>query len=158
MNIRRVFMLTVSHIAFAGVGFAAGIYALPILIAPDAPDVQEIDTIAAGAIFNGEFRRDLKDSDSFHWGEGLVSVTNDAISHRGKLAPGPDYKLYLSPDFVETEADFNRLKTTMVRIGDIETFDSFVVPVPATIDITQYSTVVVWCETFGQFITAAEYQ
>ena len=53
MNIRRVFMLTVSHIAFAGVGFAAGIYALPILIAPDAPDVQEIDTIAARAIFNG---------------------------------------------------------------------------------------------------------
>lgn len=158
MNIRRLLILTVSHMAFAGVGFAMGIYALPILIAPGAPDAQEINTIAAEALFNGEFRRDLKDSDSFHWGEGLVSVANDVISHRGKLAPGPDYKLYLSPEFVETEADFNRLKTTMVRIGDIKTFDNFVVPVPSTIDITQYSTVVVWCETFGQFITAAEYQ
>lgn len=157
MNIRRLLMLTVSHMAFAGVGFAMGIYALPILIAPGAPDAQEINTIAAEALFNGEFRRDLKDSDSFHWGEGLVSVAHDVISHRGRLAPGPDYKLYLSPEFVETEADFNRLKTTMVRIGDIKTFDNFVVPVPSTIDITQYSTVVVWCETFGQFITAAEY-
>ena len=89
MDIRRVIILTVSHIAFAGIGFAAGIYTLPILIAPDAPDVQEINTIAADALFNGEFRRDLKDSDSFHWGEGLVSVTNDAISHRGKLALRP---------------------------------------------------------------------
>ncbi len=158
MDIRRVIILTVSHIAFAGIGFAAGIYTLPILIAPDAPDVQEINTIAADALFNGEFRRDLKDSDSFHWGEGMISVTNDVISHRGKLAPGPDYKLYLSPEFVETEADFNRLKTTMVRVGDIRTFDNFIVPVPSTVDITQYSTVVVWCETFSQFITSAEYQ
>jgi len=36
----------------------------------------------------------------------------------GKLVPGPDYKLYLSPEFIETEADFNRLKATMVRVGD----------------------------------------
>ena len=35
----------------------------------------------------------------------LVAVANVV----GKLAPGPDYKLYLSPEFVETEADFKRL-------------------------------------------------
>jgi len=76
----------------------------------------------------------------------------------GKLAPGPDYKLYLSPTFVETESDFNRLKNKMVRVGDVKTFDNFVVNVPPSIAPSKYNSVVVWCESFGQFITAAQYQ
>ena len=65
----------------------------------------------------------------------------------GKLAPGPDYKLYLSPEFVETEADFLRLKPKMVRVGDVKTFENFIVPVPAGVDPARYSAVIVWCET-----------
>ena len=76
----------------------------------------------------------------------------------GKLAPGPDYKLYLSPTFVETEADFMRLKPTMQRVGDVRTFDNFVVPVPESIDVSQYKAVIIWCESFSQFITAAQYR
>lgn len=74
----------------------------------------------------------------------------------GKLSPGPDYKLYLSPEFVETESDFKRLKSTMIRIGDVKTFDNFIVSVPAGIDPAKYSAVIVWCETFSEFITAAK--
>jgi hypothetical protein len=76
----------------------------------------------------------------------------------GKLAPGPDYKLYLSPAFVETEVEFNQLKKSMVRVGDVKTFENFVVAVPAGIELEKYSAVIVWCETFGQFITAAKYR
>ena len=76
----------------------------------------------------------------------------------GKLAPGPDYKLYLSPEFVETEADFLRLKDRMVRVGDVKTFNNFLVPVPAGVDPSDYTTVIVWCERFGEFITAAQYR
>ena len=76
----------------------------------------------------------------------------------GKLAPGPDYKLYLSPEFVETEADFKRLKPQMVRVADVKTFDSFLVDVPPGVDVARYKAVIIWCETFGQFITAARYQ
>jgi hypothetical protein len=64
----------------------------------------------------------------------------------------------LSPEFVETEADFVRLKPTMVRVGDVKTFKNFVVPVPESIDPSRYSTVIVWCESFSQFITAAKYK
>lgn len=46
----------------------------------------------------------------------------------------------------------------MVRVGDVRTFDNFVVPVPAAIDVDGYNTVIVWCEAFGQFITAAKYR
>jgi hypothetical protein len=108
--------------------------------------------------FTAEFKRELKDSDALHWGEGTVSIGSSAITLVGKLSPGPDYKLYLSPHFVETESDFKRLKSTMIRVGDVKTFHNFVVAVPASIDPAQYSAVIVWCETFSEFIPAAKYR
>ena len=158
MNTRSVLLLAASHCAFAAAGFAAGIYALPILIAPPVPTAEELKAARSEVLFTGTFRRDLKDSDALHWGEGVVSIAPKAISLAGRLAPGPDDQLYLSPEFVETEADFNRLKSRMARVGDVKTFENFVVPVPAGIEPAQYTAVVVWCETFSQFITAARYK
>ena len=154
----RLPLLLVSHAAVALVGFAAGIYVLPILTAPSSPEAAALRSTAERAVYQGEFRRNLKDSDPLHWGEGTVSIGRDAISLQGRIAPGPDYKLYLSPQFVETKADFVRLKPQMVRVGDVKTFENFLVPVPATVDPGQFTTVIVWCESFSQFITAAKYR
>lgn len=158
MNTRKLLGLLVSHALVGAVGFAGGIYALPILIAPPAPTTDEIVAASSQAQFKAEFKRELKDSDALHWGEGTVSLSESSVSFVGKLAPGPDYKLYLSPEFVETEADFLRLKAQMVRVGDVKTFENFVVPVPRDVSPAQYSAVIVWCESFGQFITAAKYR
>jgi len=155
---RKWLVLAVTHGAALAVGFALGIYLLPSLTAPSAPSAGDVTAAAGKAEFKGEFRRDLKDSDFLHWGEGTVLVSRSAIALMGKIAPGPDYKLYLSPEFVETEADFNRLKAKMARIGDVKTFENFIVPLPANVDPTAYTTVIVWCESFGQFITAARYR
>lgn len=157
-DMKKLFLLLASHTVAVLVGFAAGIYVLPILIAPPAPAARDLDSATRGAQYKAEFRRDLKDSDALHWGEGTVFVGREAISLRGKVAPGPDYKLYLSPEFVETEADFMRLRPRMTRIGDVKTFDNFIVPVPAAVDPDAFNTVIVWCETFSQFITAARYR
>ena len=43
-------------------------------------------------------------------------------------------------------------------MGDVKTFNGFIVEVPADIDVRDYSTVVIWCEAFAQFISSAEYQ
>ena len=154
---RRLGLLA-SHLATALAGFALGIYLLPILIAPAAPSSGEVAEQAAAATWTARFRRDLKDSDALHWGEGTVSIGARSIAFEGELAPGPDYKLYLSPEFVETEAEFLRLKPSMVRVGDVRTFRNFVVQVPESVDPSRYAAVIVWCETFGQFITAARYR
>ena len=151
-------LLLISHGLALAAGFALGVYTLPILTAPAAPTAAEITAAAAGALYKGEFRRDLNDSDALHWGEGVVSVGVRTISLAGRLAPGPDYKLYLSPEFVETEADFIRVKPTMVRVGDVKTFENFVVAVPEGVDAARYTSVIVWCEAFSQFITAARYR
>ena len=154
----RKLLLVASHALCAAAGFALGIYLLPILTAPAPPSAADVAATAGEAMFTGQFRRDLRDSDLLHWGEGEVSVGRRRIALAGRLAPGPDYKLYLSPVFVETEAEFKRLKPSMVRVGDVKTFKNFLVALPKTIDVEQYNTVVVWCERFSQFITAAKYR
>lgn len=87
-------LLVVSHLVVAAVGFALGIYALPILIAPAAPAQAEVASQAVSARYTASFRRDLKGSDALHWGEGTVSVSSRAVVLEGELAPGPDYKLF----------------------------------------------------------------
>lgn len=154
----KALLLAMTHLVALAAGFALGIYVLPILTAPEAPSVADVKAVAAEATFTGQFRRDLRDSDALHWGEGTVSIGPRAIALAGRLAPGPDYKLYLSPEFVETESDFVRLKASMARVGDVKTFENFVVPLPDGVDPARYTAVIVWCEAFSQFITAAKYR
>lgn len=154
----RILVLVATHVVVGVLGFAAGVYVLPILIAPPAPSAVEVQAATGDAEYKGRFRRDLKGSDLLHWGEGEVTVGRKAVAFMGRLAPGPDYKLYLAPEFVETDEDFLRVKPRAIRIGDVKTFENFVVAVPEDLDIAQYDTVIVWCETFSQFITAAKYR
>ena len=59
----KLLALLLSHIIALVLGFGLGVYALPIIIAPEAPSVAEVQAQAATAKYTGQFRRDLKDSD-----------------------------------------------------------------------------------------------
>ncbi|MEL6587802.1 MAG: DM13 domain-containing protein [Pseudomonadota bacterium] len=154
----RWIVLLVTHLGAVAVGFAAGIYALPILTAPPSPDAAMLEQRSQGALFTATLTRDLAGSDFLHWGEGEISLTEAEIVHRGALAPGPDYKLYLVPEFVEDEAGFEAIRDQATLIGDVKTFDGFILPVPEGVDLAAHTTVLVWCESFGEFITAATYR
>lgn len=158
MKPKRLLVLSATHLLAIAAGFAAGIYFLPILTAPPPPDNTVIEALATERTFSATFSRERQDSDALHWGEGELSIGPDVIAFKGRLAPGPDYRLYLSPEFVETEADFNRLKASMVQVGDVKTFENFIVPLSDEIDPSQHTSVIVWCESFGQFITSGQYQ
>ena len=155
---RRWVILIAIHLAMLALRFAGGVYTLPLLTAPQAPDGADLLTISAETLYAGRLARDLKGSDLLHWGEGEIRVSRDRIAHIGRLAPGPDYKLYLAPRFVDTKEAFLLIKDRSVRVGDVKTFNGFIVEVPAGIDVRDYNTVVIWCEAFDQFISAAEYQ
>ncbi|ANS87370.1 hypothetical protein VSVS12_03669 [Vibrio scophthalmi] len=150
-------LLLFSHLSIGGVGFALGIYALPILTQPASPEMTSVEQISNHALFSGTFQRERQDSDFLHWGEGSVSLTDSQVVFIGELAPGPDYKLYLSPIYIETEAAFHQHKNRMAQVGDIRTFDRFSIDLPADIKVEEFNTVIVWCESFGQFITSARY-
>ena len=157
-TMKVLLLLTASHLAVLTFGFALGIYLLPILAAPPAPDPGQLRAAAQGARFQGEFRRDLKGSDALHWGEGTVTLGPGGVALAGRLAPGPAYRLYLVPRFVETGEDFQKVKAKSLAVGEIKTFENFIVPLPAGARLEDYDTVVVWCEAFSQFITAAKYR
>jgi hypothetical protein len=155
---KRLILLAFSHAAMGAVGFALGVYTLPILIAPASPDGAMLNERAQSALYSAEFTRDLRGSDFLHWGEGTISLTQTQIIHEGRLAPGPDYKLYLVPDFVEHEDEFSPIKDKALQIGDIKTFDGFLLDIPQGVDLGGYTTVVIWCEAFSEFITAAKFR
>ena len=154
---RRIILL-ITHVIALAAGFALGVYLLPILTAPDSPDAAMLEQKAEAALFTAEFTRELRGSDFLHWGEGTISLTATEIVHEGKLAPGPDYKLYLTTEFVEHEDEFLPIKASAVQIGDVKTFDGALLSVPEGVDIADYTTVVIWCEAFSEFITAAKYR
>ncbi len=154
----KAFILLVTHVLVLLVGIALGIYLLPILTAPPSPDAARLAAMSQAAEFSGELTRDLRGSDFLHWGEGTISVSPTQIVHQGKLAPGPDYRLYLVKDFVEHEDEFLPVKERAQLIGDVKTFDGFYLDVPAGVDVTQFTTALVWCESFEEFITATRYR
>lgn len=155
---KKLIFLTITHLTFAAIGFAVGIFTLPILIAPASPSSSAVELQSKQAQFKTEFKRDLKGSDFLHWGDGKVFINHKSISFMGEIAPGPDYKLYLSPSFVDTKEEFLKIKETSLNIGEVKTFKNFIVPIPETADISKYNSLVIWCESFGAFITAAKYK
>lgn len=143
-------------------GFGLGIYYLPILVASEGASQEQVDAARSGAALKADFRRDLKGSDGLHWGEGTLNLTNEGGQYYftldGQVSPGPDYKLYLTPKFVDDEKSFLKIKAQSVRVADITGFENFRVDVPMAIDPTQYPAVIIWCERFGEFITAGEFR
>lgn len=155
---RRILVLIATHMLTLGLGFGLGVYFLPILIAPDDPPVEEVQAAMADAPYRTTFHRDLKGSDAVHWAEGKVSVSARQVAFSGKMGPGPDYKVYLVHEFVDNKADFLKIKANAQRIGEVKTFNRFLVDVPANVDVNEFTTVVVWCERFSKFISAGQYR
>ncbi len=155
---RRFIIGLFTHGVALAIGFALGIYLLPILTAPPSPDSAMLEEKAQGALFTAELTRDLPGSDFLHWGEGTISLSATEIVHTGALSPGPDYKLYLTKEFADDEDSFNAIKADALQLGDVKTFGGFILAVPEGTDLESYNTVVIWCESFGEFITAAKYR
>ena len=152
----KLIRFLITHGIALAIGFALGVYFLPILTAPPSPDSAKLEEMAADALYSAELTRDLRGSDFVHWGEGTISVSPAQVTHQGKLAPGPDYKLYLTQGLVDHEDSFDRSRA--VQIGDVKSFGGFIVDIPAGVDVEAYDSVLVWCEAFSEFITAASYK
>jgi hypothetical protein len=153
---RKRFFLALTLKFFAGliIGFGLGIYLLPILIADAPADIAVVQAAADTAEREAKFRRDLPGSDALHWGEGTLYLTADRVTLEGEVSPGPDYRLYLAPSYVEDEKGFFAIKSQSLEIARIKGFKNFSYEIPSGIDTSSYSAVVIWCERFSQFITA----
>ena len=155
---KKIILLISSYIIVFVLGLGLGIYLLPILTAPKSVNIDKIIKLEKNALYKTVFVRDLKGSDLFHWGEADVSISKNEIIVNGSIAPGPDYKLYLTREFAEQEEEFLSIKDNSRYVAEVKTFKNFVITVPEDIDINDYNTIVIWCESFSEFITAAKYK
>ena len=153
-----VALLLVTHLCVAAAGFAAGVYTLPILTAQPAPSAATIASAKRNMLYSGFFTPDSIGSDLLHWGDGTLSVGKAFIVFEGELAPGPDYHLYLSPVMIQDEVDFEHNRSVLKRIGEVDTFGDFILPIPDGTDVDEYMSVVIWCNAFGEFITSTKYR
>ena len=80
-----------NHLFVLAVGFGLGVYLLPILTAPKSLEISKIDNLQKEALYKTEFVKDLRGSDLLHWGEAEVTISNQIITIKGSIAPGPDY-------------------------------------------------------------------
>jgi hypothetical protein len=145
--------------AFIGAGFgvALGFFLFPFVFAPPpaTETITEADRSALAA--TGTFIH-ANPSDPIHWGRGKVSVYERAVFLEPdfEVGPGPAFHVYLVPKAnIRSEAD---MKDVMyVDLGRLRAFKgSQRYPIPAGIDLKNYSSVIVWCERFGVLITPAD--
>ena len=155
---KKITLLVFSYTIVFLLGLGLGIYLLPILTTPKSVDIDKIIKLEKNALYKTLFVKDLKGSDLFHWGEAKVTVSKNEIIVNGSIAPGPDYKLYLTKEFAEQEEEFLSIKDKSRYVAEVKTFKNFVITVPEDIDINDYNTIVIWCESFSEFITAAKYK
>ncbi|WP_323120469.1 DM13 domain-containing protein [Burkholderia alba] len=155
---KKLLILAVSHLIALAAGFAAGVYVLPILTAEPGVSAQAARAAAQQARYTGQFRRDLPGSDALHWADASLAVTPGALVLEGRVAPGPDYRIYLVPAFVDNREAFLALKARARQVGTLKTFGHSVTPLAPDVELDAYTTVVIWCERFSQFISAARYR
>ncbi|MDE0310213.1 MAG: DM13 domain-containing protein [Acidiferrobacterales bacterium] len=141
------------------VGFALGVYTLPILV-EFLGDRRQSETVQVFSESDptGEFDRDSPGSDPLHWGEGRIRLSSGHLIFEDdvRLAPGPDYRIYMTTKFVDNRDDFKRIKAQAVEISKLKNFSgpqSF--ELPPDLDTDVYDNVVVWCEAFAMYIASA---
>ncbi len=141
------------------IGFGAGVYTLPIIIEYQS-ERAESASVTPGMETDpmGQFNRESPGSDALHWGEGTVrfSAGKLVFEQDVKLAPGPDYRVYLSRKFAETKSEFSKIKSQAIEVGKVKTFSGpLEFELPQDLNIHEYDNVIVWCETFSMYIASA---
>ena len=130
----KFIFLLFSHGAVLGIGFALGVYFLPILTAPKSANLSQIEQVVSNPVYKAEFKKGQRGNDFFHWGEGQLVITNNEIVLKGKVAPGPDYKIYLTKKFVEHEDEYLPIKQNALYVADLKVFENFIVPLDKKIN------------------------
>lgn len=75
-----------THAIALALGFALGIYALPILTAERGASETELRPVADRALYTGRFERSLTRGDPLHWTDGKLSCPSRARRSRSRGA------------------------------------------------------------------------
>lgn len=137
-------------------GFVLGIFFYPFIFPPPVAMEQVADADKKQIVATGMFIH-ANPSDPVHYGRGAVTVYDDTVYLEPdfEVGPGPKFHVYLVPTQDITRA--SQVEGTMfVDLGQLRAFQgSQNYPIPAGVNLSNYGSVVIWCEQFGVLISPA---
>ncbi len=138
-------------------GVAVGLFIFPYVFPPPPAAETISEEERAALVATGEFIH-ADPSDPVHYGAGKVSVYEKAVflDPDFKVAPGPAYHVYLVPKpTIRASGDVR--DTMYVDLGQLRAFEgSQRYPIPEGVDLADFPSVVIWCETFSVLISPAD--
>jgi len=140
-----------------GFGVALGFFLFPFVFPPPPAAEQLSEADRAALVAAGSFIH-ANPSDPIHWGRGKVSVYESAVFLEPdfEVGPGPKYHVYLVPQAKVREAKQVE-GSKFVDLGRLRAFKgSQRLAVPASVDLKNYPSVVIWCEQFSVLISPAD--
>ena len=145
--------------AFAG--FALGIFVYPYIFLADIVATDKVPDKPAGeaprkVLARGKFIH-ANPSDPIHYGKGGVTVYEGVLHLEAdfEVGPGPKFHVYLVPE-KEVVPSTNVARTMFVDLGRLKAFKgSQNFDIPAGVEISNFGSVVIWCEQFGVLISPA---
>lgn len=131
------------------------LFPLPVVSDP-IPDMAGLQRAQAF-----QFDETAPGRDAVHWANGTGAIYRAGgmsilrLDDTFAAGPGPNYWIYLNTKPVGDESTF-LADSGRVRIAPLKSFtgsQNFVLP--AGLDVTQFQTVTIWCETFSAYIGSA---
>ena len=140
------------------IGFAAGIFVYPYIFLADIVATEEVaDAASRQAVATGTFIH-ADPADPIHYGSGGLTLYADLLHLESdfEVGPGPKFHVYLVPGGeVTSAADVEG--RMFVDLGRLKAFKgSQNYPVPAGVNLSDYGSVVIWCEQFDVLISPAK--
>lgn len=155
--IRVVAILVVGGVLGTGVGIAIGFLLFPFVFPPPPAMEQLTEADRSPLVASGNFIHADR-SDPLHYGNGKVSVYEKTVflEQDFEVGPGPKYHVYLVAK-PEVRRSSDLTGANFVDLGRLRSFrGSQRYPIPEGIDLKQYPSVVIWCETFSVLISPAD--
>ena len=154
---RGLFIFMLGGVFGTAFGIAVGFFIFPFVFPPPPAAEQLTEADRSTLAATGTFIH-ANPSDPIHWGRGKVSVYERTVYLEPdfEVGPGPKYHVYLVPNAsVRNEAGVKDAK--FVDLGRLRAFKgSQRYPIPASVDLKQYPSLVIWCEAFGVLISPAD--
>lgn len=150
-------VLIIGGLLGAIAGFAAGIFAYPYIFLADIVATEQVnDPVGRQVMARGTFIH-ANPSDPIHYGKGRVTVYRDLVhlERNFEVGPGPKFHVYLVPEKNVTP-DTDAARTMYVDLGRLKAFKGGQnYPIPEGMDLSNYESMVIWCEQFGVLISPA---
>lgn len=137
-------------------GVVVGFFIFPYVF-PPPPAMETINEEDRTLVATGSFIH-ADPSDPIHYGSGKVSVYENAVflEEDFEVGPGPAYHVYLVPK-ANVRVSGDVAHQMYVDLGQLRAFKgSQRYAVPEGVDLANYPSVVIWCETFSVLISPAD--